>query len=94
MYTVTDRYGDEIQVCRYCRDENYTMCDCCDEWVHDSRMNRDINDNNVCDDCADNDYYRCCECGGLVPSDEIIHSSDDDNYYCVECYEEYCEEEE
>ena len=93
--------GEEISSGLYCDDckqgENY--CEHCEEYtqgdlyeVHDSHGNTLM----VCEDCREN-HYTCCEdCGGWFPNDYMYETADgrsiceschDDYSYC-----EYCEE--
>ena len=78
---------NERFVCEDCL-ENYSRCDCCEEfftseeiWASDSCMS-------VCYSCNSR-YERCEDCGTINYRDNMYYCSDDDCYYCGSCYEEH-----
>ena len=40
-----------------------------------------------CEDCVENSFYRCYECGEYVHEDDVIWG--DDEAYCQDCADEY-----
>jgi hypothetical protein len=49
----------------------------------------------VCEDCLDENYTECCECGEYVLNNDVWFSDDTNEYYCEYCFNEthvYCEE--
>lgn len=94
-YGLCIRCGDENEdglYCNECRDDN--ICDECGEHfsgelnsAYDCHGNRIY----VCDECLD-EYFRCCEeCGEYHPVDYCHWVDDRDGYVCDSCYDEYYE---
>jgi hypothetical protein len=86
--------GDEYYVeaedhyyCQHCYSERFSYCSNCD---NDARRNRGANINGefVCEECLDEYWTKCHECGKWVPNDEAIHPSCSDEGYCQECADE------
>jgi hypothetical protein len=77
-----DRY-----VCEYCLENHYTYCDCCHEYVHNSRV-RYIEEEeiDICEDCED-EVAVCEECGREFLISNMTRTEDGD-YLCRRCIEE------
>ena len=76
-YWVHNSNGNEIYVCRDCRDNYYTYCDHCNEYY----PNEDVRylegaDEYVCDECRDNDFETCDCCGEYYRSDDMYGAVD------------------
>ena len=52
LNTAHDRYDDEVSVCNYCLENNYTQCDDCGEYFSDRTITV-INDHSYCERCAE-----------------------------------------
>lgn len=86
------RYGDGDDDC-------YTYCSCCDSriYVDDCYY---VNDEPVCDSCADTECFRCDHCGDLAFNEEChtVKIGEGDqavtNCFCQWCYQEYEDEKE
>lgn len=68
----------------------YFLCHECGEWFsddHDGGYLYNDSDEHVCTQCATDYYYTCCDCGNLVPENDV-YSDDYGDPYCPECYEE------
>jgi hypothetical protein len=83
-------YVDGDYYCSYC----VTYCDCCNEYIR----NRDITDissgrytDHICSDCLDRNYFECENCGDWTLNDDG-NSTDDGQYLCENCYEEWQDE--
>lgn len=51
IYNAIDEDGNEIQVCRSCRNANFTICSCCGRLVHNNLISK-FNDEWICEECA------------------------------------------
>nr|DAH13552.1 MAG TPA: putative amidoligase enzyme [Caudoviricetes sp.] len=90
---------DNRIICEKCYESNdYSTCERCGEVVEGCRIvHIEDTDEYVCDDCAEEKYYQCMECGNWYSSNKIITDSEGqhlcedcycDNYYtCAECLE-------
>lgn len=81
------RKGGEY-LCINCEDD-YFECDCCGHIFHiDNQEIVRCTDEYVCQNCAENNYYRCDDCRELFPRDcvTITHNRD---YICDDCYGSY-----
>lgn len=98
-YVVCDDCGELVEVdrtftthdngiiCENCYETNgYFTCERCGKVVDDYHIVH-IKDTEeyVCDDCADENYYRCMECGEWYSSSKIISDSNN-QHLCEDCY--------
>ena len=75
--------GKEYHVCQDCYDNNnYFKCDHCDHYF----PNRDRGYENFCQDCFNEYYFECENCGGIFHIDNRY--GEDYNSYCEECFDE------
>lgn len=75
-------------VCDYCRENYFTFCDSCYEYVHeDDATYVECEDRYVCSDCLDDHYFYCDDCGEYFPNDEK-NEYDDYLNLCDGCYNE------
>lgn len=86
--------GGDFYYCRSCIDRGRAdvfYCYDCNEAFTDRKMTyiKDIHEY-VCNDCADNNYHQCKECGEWF--DEVKELDGDE--YCNDCYESKMEERE
>lgn len=87
-------YEEEMDVCQSCLreylDGDYYYCASCNELHHVDEMRwSEGEDDWICDSCYDNDYFTCEHCEGVYHTDHL-NRSEDDTYYCDQCWEEYC----
>ena len=78
---------DNRIICENCFDSNgYYVCDRCGEVVEDCHAVY-IEDTNefVCDDCAEQYYYQCMDCGRWYSMNKIYTDSSG-NALCEDCY--------
>lgn len=83
-YVVNTGFRDEFRVCEDCID-NYTKCDCCEEYYSDDHIYLRDDDMAICSFCS-SDYYYCDDCGRIIHIDDSYEN--DGCYYCSECYRE------
>ena len=83
-FTVHNSYGEEIEVCEYCRDNEYGYCECCGEYFEELT---EIENEYWCDECRDERFSRCDNCGEWI-RDEDLTKTDDGDYICEECLQE------
>ena len=88
-------YDDTI-LCKPCLDkkldnEEIVKCECCDEYVYydDSTHIRNL-DKIVCNECYDDNYRECHECGEIHHYDDMMWSEDYGDWYCPGCYPSGC----
>ena len=75
-------YGE--YVCATCMEENYTVCDRCDELICNDDIYYTRDGRNLCDHCLSWEDYRWCEeCCEYVPYNEYNHRVD----MCNDCAE-------
>lgn len=79
---------DEKHVCGACLDNNYTYCDCCQEYYpNDETRYIEDREEYLCDECYNgSSYFRCEECGHYF-SEDVLRTDDDGNFYCEECFD-------
>ena len=79
---------------RFYNNEFY-YCGCCNDYFNYA-LSEDIDGDYVCNNCIDNYYMTCADCGGLVPeNDAILINGRRDNFYvCNDCTSDYycCED--
>ena len=86
--------GDYI--CPGCLEEYYSVCD---EYYRRSSLFLAVNDDGeeiqICEDCRDNSYTICDDCGRYVHNDNAINAYDDNGnqiLICPDCRKNYYEE--
>ena len=100
-----DEYFDEDDItvingrnyCDTCRDEIFTLCESCDEWVRVENCQADDEGDNHCRSCYDDLYTQCDRCGTDVPIDdtESLSTGRTDMYgrpidqgLCPDCFDQ------
>lgn len=69
-------------------DSLYFTCDECGERELISKAhNVDIGD--ICEDCYNELYTECCECGEIIRTDDAYWDDDRECYVCEDCWERY-----
>lgn len=92
MYTVRNAHGDEVEICEYCREEQYTYCDNCNECHHENNIIRTGDSEYVCRDCLENHYSECEYCNEYYPNNTLnpVYTENDEMIYvCESCTEHY-----
>ena len=81
----------DLHYCQRCADRRggIVTCDCCNEYFTEYKITF-VEDTQeyVCDECINNNYCECSECGKYFA--EVKHIDGED--YCVDCYETIMEE--
>lgn len=72
----------------------YVTCECCGGRVLRENTTWDINDNNICPECAENYYFQCDRCGYLCPTVDMKYDRATGEHICYLCAEEMTNEEE
>lgn len=62
-------------------------CYHCGEMVEEEQTSIDCYGNVICEDCVENEYFVCEDCGELIPADEIVSINDGYRYVCSDCAE-------
>ena len=75
-------------ICEKCYDENYFVCENCENLTHYDFSNQTHDYKYICNDCLNSDYEICVHCGQIFENDEGSHNSDDD-FVCNNCIENY-----
>ena len=100
-YAVRDNGGGIIYVCWHCREDNYRICEHCDEYYPIDDMTCVGDGVWVCGSCLDEHYSLCDECDEYYPCDEVgraINRYGCEIYICSGCRDasyqwcEHCEE--
>lgn len=79
--------------CDYCGDNFYYISDLKDDIIRQIKIYYDFDSNSdyntVCQNCVENEFLHCENCGELVHQDEAIWCEDNQTIYCQACAEEY-----
>lgn len=75
LYTVFDRYGNEIEVCEQCFDYYYSYCEIC-ETYHPNEYIYEVDDTYVCEECRDEYFQRCIYCGEYHRVEDMVQVHD------------------
>lgn len=89
--------GDKV--CEYCLDNHYSYCEHCNEYVY----NDDVVEVHTgryseywCSDCADNDAFRCDDCGKWYSTNDHYSYNVEGDTICEDCINNgnygYCED--
>lgn len=74
----------EKYVCKRCLD-NYYECECCNNYFSSSGCYETYDSNWVCNDCYDDSYRTCEDCGRAVHDDDYYYNEIDGCNYCPNC---------
>ncbi len=79
--------------CDYCGDNFYYVSDLKDDIVRQIKIYYDFESNSdydaVCQNCVENEFLHCENCGELVHQNDAIWCDDNLTLYCQSCAEEY-----
>lgn len=85
--------------CDYCGDSFYYISIKRDDMICELKIYYDFESNSdydtVCQNCVENEFFHCDECGELVHQDDAIWCEDNFTRYCQDCADEFtftCEE--
>ena len=84
--------GEMIYVCERCRDENYSYCDCCNEYFSNYDMIETADGGYVCPNCLTDYYSRCQCCYEWVRDRDIYNAINSQGYevgVCESCINEH-----
>jgi len=75
-------------LCETCLAELTAVCDRCGEriWFDDSEGDSNTT---LCQDCYDEYYHRCSDCGRLIHNDHTYYVDDSDVPYCCNCIDSH-----
>ena len=76
---------DYVCYCDSCTDEQTFVCECCGNRFRNSENYGD-DSINLCERCRDENYIRCDECECLINIRDDDYTSDEDGFYCSNCY--------
>ena len=80
--------GIEISICQDCRNDDFFVCDDCDDIIHQNRSQSIYSDDRIiCQDCLDDNYTSCNNCSDYIHNDDSNHCEPCEAYYCESCYE-------
>lgn len=79
--------------CPSCIERHAVTCECCGEpFARDAISRYEVygswcnDDQYLCEECHEDNYYTCNDCGCTVHVDEACYCERDDCYYCPDCY--------
>ena len=80
--------------CLACYNELYHYCEACDGEELVDESSRTVDGHIICQDCAENSYCQCDDCGLMMGSGHgiIFTAEDTDNRYCGNCYDRHLTE--
>lgn len=79
-------YIDGNIYCDNCRDDLFTVCNDCNEWVNlDDALWVEDGEYYICESCYEN-YVTCDSCGDIIRYEDAYYSND--CYYCETCYDD------
>ena len=80
------RRGEQIEVCDWCLERYYTLCDICGEYHLDEDIVSTGDNYNVCQECFDEYFVYCEDCGEYVHRDNATMTADG-SIVCERCLE-------
>ena len=80
------RRGEEIEVCDWCLERYYTLCDICGEYHLDDEITSTSDNYTVCQECFDEYFVYCEDCGEHVHRDNATMTADG-SIVCDSCLE-------
>lgn len=82
--------GEDVEICKECREKQFVYCDCCYEF-HLLDELTEIDGELVCDKCAKDSIRTCCFCGRKHLSYKMsnLFTETAIKYVCGECRDEY-----
>lgn len=79
--------------CDYCGDNFYYISDLKDDIIRQIKIYYDFESNSdyntICQECYENEFLSCEQCGAIVHNDDTIWCEDNSMLYCQDCAEEY-----
>ena len=83
----------ETEDCIFCssdcaEDYGYRQCYHCSDWVYENDSYYTHDGNLICEDCYNNHYTTCNECGEIYNIDDMCYDEEEDVDVCYNCYNE------
>lgn len=73
--------------CTDCMDEDYFLCDSCDEYCLNNSGSVNVHDGDtICEVCYDSSYHTCENCSDVFADSDITQH--DGNSYCESCFDD------
>ena len=91
-YAGTNETHNGATICNECYNYNYFTCFDCDEIFHNNYQHETHDGDYICDDCYYDNYFTCNGCGEVYRTDDGYYNDDEDEYYCGNCYDQYCDD--
>lgn len=66
----------------------YEWCENCESWQPAEEIFRTHNGRRICQNCYDEDYFTCDNCGDIYHNDDMFSDEWGDYCYCPNCWEE------
>jgi len=82
--TLERRRRETRTLCSSCL-ENYFQCQDCGNWWHEDF--RAVNNMSLCDDCYNESYSSCGNCGDTIHIDDSYYDENTDETLCRRCWE-------
>lgn len=82
-HTVYNRRGEQIEVCDDCFENDFIMCDYCEEYYPNDDVTCVRGGDYICGDCLDEHYTKCDKCDEYV-SNEDSYDARDENGHCID----------
>ena len=83
--------GEIKTVCRDCAEQaGFVQCADCEEWVPEDEIYYTHDGDPICQDCYDDNYFTCEECGEIHNVDDMVavnRNYSDECYVCEDCAE-------
>lgn len=71
--------------CEYCFNDQFTMCEQCNDYHLTEDMYYTAYGTYICEDCLYNEYTSCASCGDIYHCDDTYYSERHDESYCDNC---------
>lgn len=79
-------FGEDFY-CESCRDDLFTRCHRCHNWIENNNVIVSQADYPYCDDCYHDRFRECESCGGEVHVNHVMEF--DCRYFCESCYQKH-----
>lgn len=69
-------------------EEEKRICSCCGREIEENEEFQEYNGEIYCEECFDENFVTCEDCGEIISRDEAIWVESEDKYICESCYED------
>jgi len=93
-----DYYSSDVY-CESCHSNLFSYCECGDHDVPNDDIvmvykpskwaKSGYTEAYCCSDCAQHEYKQCDHCGDYYPNDSMVETSDTDDHFCPNCWEDH-----